>query len=171
MVMLGVVRNASRMIAEVRRQFREIPGLKEGKPGVKPDYAKCVDIATVGALRELMPASIMAIASTLIIGFVGGVKALGGFLAGAIFSSLLLGLLMANAGGLWDNAKKLIESGKYGGEGSEAHKAAVVGDTGDPFKDTAAPSLNTMITVMSLVASLFAVLIVNHNLLKLLGLQ
>jgi K(+)-stimulated pyrophosphate-energized sodium pump len=172
MVMLGVGRNASRMIAEVRRQFREIPGLKEGKPGVKPDYAKCVDIATVGALRELMPASIMAIVATLVIGFVGGIKALGGFLAGAIFSSLLLALLMANAGGLWDNAKKLIESGKHGGKGSDAHKAAVIGDTvGDPFKDTAGPSLNTMITVMSLIASLFAVLIMNYNLLKLLGLQ
>lgn len=172
MVMLGVGRNASRMIAEIRRQFREIPGLKEGKPGVKPDYARCVDIATVGALRELMPASVMAIVATLIIGFVGGIKALGGFLAGAIFSSLLLALLMANAGGLWDNAKKLIESGKHGGKGSDAHKAAVVGDTvGDPFKDTAGPSLNTMITVMSLIASLFAVLIVNYNLLKLLGLQ
>lgn len=172
MVMLGVGRNASRMIAEVRRQFREIPGLKEGKPGVKPDYAKCVDIATVGALRELMPASIMAIVATLVIGFVGGIKALGGFLVGAIFSSLLLALLMANAGGLWDNAKKLIESGKHGGKGSDAHKAAVIGDTvGDPFKDTAGPSLNTMITVMSLIASLFAALIMNYNLLKLLGLQ
>jgi K(+)-stimulated pyrophosphate-energized sodium pump len=170
MVMLGVGRNAERMIAEIKRQFKEIPGLKEGKQGVKPDYAKCVDIATVGALRELMPASIMAIASTLIIGFIGGIKALGGFLAGAIFSSLLLALLMSNAGGLWDNAKKLIETGKHGGKGSDAHKAAVVGDTvGDPFKDTAGPSLNTMITVMSLIASLFAVLIVNYNLLNLLG--
>jgi K(+)-stimulated pyrophosphate-energized sodium pump len=172
MVMLGVGRNVTRMIAEIRRQFREIQGLKEGKPGVKPDYARCVDIATVGALRELMPASIMAIVSTLIIGFVGGIKALGGFLAGAILSSLLLALLMANSGGLWDNAKKLIESGEHGGKGSDAHKAAVVGDTvGDPFKDTAGPSLNTMITVMSLTASLFAVLIVKYNLLKLLGLQ
>jgi K(+)-stimulated pyrophosphate-energized sodium pump len=172
MVMLGVGRNATRMIAEIRRQFREIPGLKEGKPGVKPDYAKCVDIATVGALRELMPASIVAIVATLIIGFVGGIKALGGFLAGAIFSSLLLALLMSNAGGLWDNAKKLIESGKHGGKGSDAHKAAVVGDTvGDPFKDTAGPSLNTMITVMSLIASLFAVLIVKYNLLELLGIH
>jgi K(+)-stimulated pyrophosphate-energized sodium pump len=170
MVMLGVGKNAERMIAEVRRQFKEIPGLKEGKPGVKPDYAKCVDIATVGALRELMPASIMAIGSTLIIGFIGGIKALGGFLAGAIFSSLLLALLMANAGGMWDNAKKLIESGQFGGKGSDAHKAAVVGDTvGDPFKDTAGPSLNTMITVMSLIASLFAVLIAQYNLLALLG--
>ena len=172
MVMLGVGRNAERMIAEIKRQFKEIPGLKEAKAGVKPDYAKCVDIATVGALRELMPASIMAIVSTLIIGFVGGIKALGGFLAGAIFSSLLLALLMSNAGGLWDNAKKLIESGKHGGKGSDAHKAAVVGDTvGDPFKDTAGPSLNTMITVMSLIASLFAVLIVNYNLLSLLGIH
>jgi len=171
MVMLGVGRNAERMVAEIRRQFREIPGLKEGKQGVKPDYAKCVDIATVGALRELMPASITIIMATLIIGFAGGIRALGGFLAGSILSSLLLALLMSNAGGLWDNAKKLIETGKYGGKGSEAHKAAVVGDTvGDPFKDTAGPSLNTMITVMSLIATLFAKLIVNYNLLKLLGL-
>jgi K(+)-stimulated pyrophosphate-energized sodium pump len=172
MVILGVGRNATRMIAEIRRQFKEIPGLKEGKPGVKPDYAKCVDIATVGALRELMPASLVAIVSTLIIGFVGGIKALGGLLAGSILASLLLALLMSNAGGLWDNAKKLIESGKYGGKGSEAHKAAVVGDTvGDPFKDTAGPSLNTLITVMSLISSLLAVLIIQYNLLGLLGIH
>lgn len=172
MLILGVVRNATRMIAEIRRQFREIPGLKEGKAGVKPDYAKCVDIATVGAIRELIPASVMAIMATLIVGFVGGIKSLGGFLAGAILSSLLLALLMANAGGLWDNAKKLIETGKFGGKGSEAHKAAVIGDTvGDPFKDTAGPSLNTMITVMSLVASLLAVLIIKYNLLELLGIH
>jgi K(+)-stimulated pyrophosphate-energized sodium pump len=171
MVMLGVGRNAFRMIEEIRRQFNEIPGLREGKEGVKPDYARCVDIATKGALKELMPASIVAIGVTLIVGFVGGIEALGGYLAGTIFSGLLFALLMANAGGLWDNAKKLIESGEHGGKGSEAHKAAVVGDTvGDPFKDTAGPSLNTMITVMSLVASLFAVLIANYNLLKLLGL-
>jgi len=166
MLMLGVGKNAERMIAEIRRQFKEIPGLKEGKPGVKPDYASCVDIATVGAIRELMPASVVIIVATLVVGFVGGIQALGGFLAGAILSSLLLALLMSNAGGLWDNAKKLIETGKFGGKGSEAHKAAVVGDTvGDPFKDTAGPSLNTMITVMSLVASLFATLIVNYNLI------
>ena len=171
MLMLGVGKNAERMIAEIRRQFREIPGLREGKPGVKPDYAKCVDIATVGAIRELMPASVVIIVATLIIGFVGGISALGGFLAGAILSSLLLALLMSNAGGLWDNAKKLIETGAYGGKGSDAHKAAVVGDTvGDPFKDTAGPSLNTMITVMSLIASLFAALIVQYNLVGLLGL-
>jgi K(+)-stimulated pyrophosphate-energized sodium pump len=166
MLMLGVGRNAERMIAEIRRQFKEIPGLREGKPGVKPDYASCVDIATVGAIRELMPASVVIIVATLVVGFAGGIQALGGFLAGAILSSLLLALLMSNAGGLWDNAKKLIETGLYGGKGSEAHKAAVVGDTvGDPFKDTAGPSLNTMITVMSLVASLFASVIVNYNLI------
>jgi len=166
MLMLGVGKNAERMIAEIRRQFKEIPGLKEGKTGVKPDYARCVDIATVGAIRELMPASIFIIIATLIVGFIGGIQALGGFLAGAILSSLLLALLMSNAGGLWDNAKKLIETGVHGGKGSEAHKAAVVGDTvGDPFKDTAGPSLNTMITVMSLVASLFAALIVQYNLI------
>jgi K(+)-stimulated pyrophosphate-energized sodium pump len=165
MLMLGVGKNAERMIAEIRRQFKEIPGLREGKPGVKPDYASCVDIATVGAIRELMPASVVIIVATLVVGFVGGIQALGGFLAGAILSSLLLALLMSNAGGLWDNAKKLIETGVHGGKGSEAHKAAVVGDTvGDPFKDTAGPSLNTMITVMSLVASLFATLIVEYNL-------
>ena len=172
MVMLGVGRNAFRMIEEIRRQFREIPGLKEGKPSVKPDYARCIDIATKGALRELLPASVVAIVATLIVGFVGGIEAMGGYLAGAIFSSLFLALLMGNAGGLWDNAKKLIESGAYGGKGSEAHKAAVVGDmVGDPFKDTAGPSLNTMITVMSLIASLFAVLMVNYNLLGLLGIH
>jgi len=146
--------------------------LKEAKPGVKPDYNRCVDIATVGAIRELMPASLLTIIVTLVVGFIGGIEALGGYLAGAIFSSLLLALLMANSGGLWDNAKKLIESGRHGGKGSDAHKAAVVGDTvGDPFKDTAGPSLNTMITVMSLIASLFAILIVNYNVLHLLGIQ
>jgi K(+)-stimulated pyrophosphate-energized sodium pump len=167
MVMLGVGRNAVRMIEEIRRQFREIPGLREGKPGVKPDYARCVDIATVGALRELMPASVVAIVVTLLVGFIGGIATLGGYLAGSIFSGLLFALLMSNSGGLWDNAKKLIESGVHGGKGSDAHKAAVCGDTvGDPFKDTAGPSLNTMITVMSLVASLFAALIVQYNLLN-----
>ena len=166
LLMLGVGRNAERMIAEIRRQFREIPGLREGKEGVKPDYAKCVDIATTGALRELLPASIIIIVVTLAVGFIGGIQALGGYLAGSIFSGLLLALLMSNAGGLWDNAKKLIETGAYGGKGSDAHKAAVIGDTvGDPFKDTAGPSINTMITVMSLVASLFAALIVQYNLI------
>ncbi|RJS86760.1 sodium-translocating pyrophosphatase [Candidatus Bathyarchaeota archaeon] len=170
MVMLGVSKNAFRMIEEIRRQFREIPGLKEGKEGVKPDYARCVDIATTGALKELLPASVVSIMITLAVGFIGGIQALGGFLGGSIMSGLIFALLMANAGGLWDNAKKYIEAGAFGGKGSDAHKAAVIGDTvGDPFKDTAGPSLNTLITVMSLVASVFAGLIANYNLMTLLG--
>ncbi len=160
LVMLGVGKNAFRMIEEVRRQFREIPGLKEGKEGARPNYASCVDIATKGALAELILPSVLSIVATLVVGFVGGVEALGGYLGGSIFSGLIFALLMANAGGLWDNAKKYIEAGALGGKGSDAHKAAVIGDTvGDPFKDTAGPSLNTMITVMSLVASVFAPLI------------
>jgi len=159
--MLGVGKNAFRMIEEIRRQFREIPGLKEGKEGVRPDYATCVDIATKGALKELMLPSALSIVVTLVVGLVGGIEALGGYLGGSIFSGLIFALLMANAGGLWDNAKKYIEAGAFGGKGSDSHKAAVVGDTvGDPFKDTAGPSLNTMITVMSLVASVFAPIIV-----------
>lgn len=170
MVMLGVSKNAFRMIEEVRRQFREIPGLREGKEGAKPDYARCVDIATTGALKELLPASVVSIVITLAVGFLGGLEALGGYLGGSILSGLIFALLMANAGGLWDNAKKYIEAGAFGGKGSDAHKAAVIGDTvGDPFKDTAGPSLNTLITVMSLVASVFAVLIAKYNLLTLLG--
>jgi len=156
MLMLGVGKNAQRMLEEVRRQFREIPGLREAKPGVHPDYAKCVDIATVGALQELMPATVVIIVATLAVGFIFGVEGLGGYLAGAIFSGLVFALLMSNAGGLWDNAKKYIEEGNLGGKNSEAHKAAVVGDTvGDPFKDTAGPSLNTMVTVIGLVANIF----------------
>jgi len=161
MVMLSVGKNAFSMIEEIRRQFRDIPGLKEGKEGVKPNYALCVDIATKGALKELIPPSVLSIAVTLAVGFIGGIQALGGYLAGSIFSGLIFALLMSNAGGLWDNAKKYIEAGALGGKGSDTHKAAVVGDTvGDPFKDTAGPSLNTLITVMSLVASVFAPLII-----------
>ncbi|MBS7619974.1 sodium-translocating pyrophosphatase [Candidatus Bathyarchaeota archaeon] len=165
-VMLGVGKNAFKMIEEVRRQFREISGLREGREGVKPDYARCVDIATKGALRELMPASIVAITTTLLVGLVFGIKALGGYLSGAIFSGLVFALLMSNAGALWDNAKKYIEEGALGGKGSEAHKAAVVGDTvGDPFKDTAGPSLNTLITVMGLVANVFLPLFIAFSLM------
>jgi K(+)-stimulated pyrophosphate-energized sodium pump len=167
MVMLSVGKNSFRMIEEIRRQFREIPGLKEGKEGVKPDYAACVDIATKGALKELIPPSVLSIAITLIVGFIGGIEALGGYLAGSIFSGLIFALLMSNAGGLWDNAKKCVEAGAFGGKGSETHKATVVGDTvGDPFKDTAGPSLNTLITVMSLVASVFAEVIVTYALVS-----
>jgi len=161
LVMLSVGKNSFRMIEEIRRQFREIPGLKEGKEDAKPDYESCVDIATKGALKELLLPSVLSIVVTLAVGFIGGIEALGGYLAGSIFSGLIFALLMSNAGGLWDNAKKYIEAGAFGGKGSEPHKAAVVGDTvGDPFKDTAGPSLNTMITVMSLVASVFAPLII-----------
>ena len=157
MLMLGVDRNAQRMVAEIHRQFREIVGLKEGKEGVKADYDTCINIATEGSLRELIPAGLMAIAATVIVGFAGGPSAIGGFLLGNIASGLLLALFMSNAGGLWDNAKKYIEAGNEGGKGSPAHKAAVTGDTvGDPFKDTAGPSINTQITVVSLVASLLS---------------
>lgn len=155
MLMLGVDRNAQRMIAEIHRQFKEIVGLKEGKPGVEPEYDKCIEIATEGALKELVPAGLMAIVSTLIVGFVGGVNAVGGFITGNIVSGLIFALFMSNSGGLWDNTKKYIEAGNNGGKNSEAHKAGVVGDTvGDPFKDTAGPSINTQITVVSLVASI-----------------
>lgn len=159
LLMMGVNRNSQKMVAEIHRQFNTIEGLKEGKEGVAPEYDKCIDIATVGALKELIPAGLVAILTTLAVGFVGGVQAMGGFLAGNIVAGLLLAVLMDNAGGLWDNAKKHIESGEFGGKGSDAHKAAVIGDTvGDPFKDTAGPSINTQITVVSLVASLAATL-------------
>lgn len=164
MLMLGVNRNAQRMVAEIHRQFREILGLKEGKEGVDPEYDKCIEIATVGAIKELIPAGLMAIIATLVVGFVGGVTAIGGFLCGNIISGLLFALFMSNSGGLWDNSKKYVESGHEGGKGSDAHKAAVVGDTvGDPFKDTAGPSINTQITVVSLVSSLMSVLFLTFS--------
>jgi K(+)-stimulated pyrophosphate-energized sodium pump len=165
MLMLGVDRNAQRMVAEIHRQFKEIPGLKEGKEGVKPEYDKCIEIATVGAIKELIPAGLMAILATLVVGFIGGVQAVGGFITGNIVSGLLFALFMSNAGGLWDNTKKYIEAGNHGGKNSPAHKSGVVGDTvGDPFKDTAGPSINTQITVVSLVASLTATIFLTINL-------
>lgn len=157
LLMLGVNRNAQRMVAEIHRQFNEIEGLKEGVEGVDPEYDKCIEIATEGSLKELIPAGLFAIFMTLVVGFIGGVNAIGGYLVGNIVSGLFLALFMSNSGGLWDNSKKYVESGHHGGKGSNAHKSAVVGDTvGDPFKDTAGPSINTQITVISLVASLFA---------------
>lgn len=162
MLILGVDRNAQRMVAEIHRQFREIIGLREGK--AEPEYDKCIEIATTGALRELIPAGLVTIIVTLVVGFVGGVQAIGGFLTGNIVSGLLLALFMSNAGGLWDNAKKYVESGNEGGKGSDAHKATVVGDTvGDPFKDTAGPSINTQITVVSLIASLMSTLFLTFS--------
>jgi len=155
LLILGVGRNAFRMVIEIRRQFKEIPGLLEGKG--KPDYARCVDIAAKGALKELVLPSVLAMIAPIAVGFILGKEALAGFLAGSIVTGIIFALFMANSGGTWDNAKKYIEAGGFGGEGSEAHKAAVIGDTvGDPFKDTAGPTLNTMITVMSLVSSVFA---------------
>jgi len=161
MLILGVDKNAQRMVAEIHRQFNTIKGLREGKSGVNPEYGKCIDIATTGALRELIPAGLMSILSTIGVGIIGGPKAVGGFLLGNIVSGLLLALFMSNAGGLWDNSKKYVEAGNEGGKGSQAHKSAVIGDTvGDPFKDTAGPSINTQITVVSLVASLLSGLFV-----------
>lgn len=158
LLILAVGRNSERMVEEIRRQFKQIPGLIEGTS--KPDYARCVDIATAGALKELiLPGVLSIIAPAMTLIFLGK-EALAGFLAGSIVTGIIFALFMANAGGAWDNAKKFIEEGHHGGKGSQAHKAAVVGDTvGDPFKDTAGPSLNTMITVMSLVAEVFAPLI------------
>ena len=168
LAMLAVSKNSSVMIEEIRRQFREIPGLKEGKEGARPDYASCVDIATKAALKALVPLIVMSIVTTLAVGFICGIRALAGYLAGAIFSGFMLAILMANSGGMWDNAKKFIEDGHFGGKGSDAHKAAVIGDTvGDPFKDTAGPSLNTLVTVISQIASLFAPLIIAYALIGL----
>jgi K(+)-stimulated pyrophosphate-energized sodium pump len=153
------------MVSEIHRQFKEIPGLKEGKEGVVPEYEKCILIATSGALKELIPAGLFAILSTVVVGLVGGVNAIGGFLTGNIVSGLLLALFMSNSGGLWDNSKKYVESGHNGGKGSFSHKSAIVGDTvGDPFKDTAGPSINTQITVVSLVSSLLAIIFLSVSL-------
>ena len=161
-LIFGVNKNSQKLVSEIHRQFKEIKGIKEGT--AQPEYAKCINLATLGAMTELIPAGLSAIISTLIVGFVGGVQAIGGFLAGNILSGLLLAMLMSNSGGLWDNAKKYIEAGNFGGKGSEAHKAAVIGDTiGDPFKDTAGPSINTQITVVSLVSSLSATLFIMHS--------
>ncbi len=156
MTIQAVGRAANQMIEEVRRQFREIAGLREGKEGVRPEYSKCVDISTAAALREMVIPGTMAVALPLVVGFVS-VRALGGLLAGALVTGFLLAIFMANAGGAWDNAKKFIEAGAFGGKGSEAHKAAVVGDTiGDPFKDTSGPAMNIVIKVMTIVSLIFA---------------
>ena len=153
--MTAVGRAAQGMVEEVRRQFREIPGLMEGT--ATPDSARCVDISTRAALREMIIPGVTAILVPVLVGKILGVEALGGVLAGATVTGVMLALFMANAGGAWDNAKKLIESGVHGGKGSDAHRAAVVGDTvGDPFKDTAGPSLNILIKLMSVVSLVLA---------------
>jgi K(+)-stimulated pyrophosphate-energized sodium pump len=158
MAMKAVGRAAFKMIEEVRRQFRDIPGLMEGK--AEADYAKCVDISTAAAIREMVLPGLLAISAPILVGLYS-LESLGGLLAGVTTSGVLLAIFMANAGGAWDNAKKYIEGGAHGGKGSDAHKAAVVGDTvGDPFKDTAGPSLNILIKLMSVVALVIAPLLV-----------
>ena len=158
--MNSVGRAANEMIEEVRRQFRRDEGILVGTS--KPDYAHCVDISTRSALKEMIIPGLMAIIAPLVVGVVLGPEALGGMLAGALASGVLLALMMANAGGAWDNAKKYVEEGNYGGKGSETHKATVVGDTvGDPFKDTAGPSINILIKLMTIVSVVFAPLFVS----------
>ena len=156
LTMKSVGRAAQKMIVEVRRQFAEIPGLREGKEGVKPDAARCVDISTQAALQEMLLPGGLAVVLPLVVGFFS-TEALGGLLAGALATGFMLAIFMANAGGAWDNAKKYIEAGNYGGKGSENHKAAVTGDTvGDPFKDTSGPAMNILIKVMTIVSLVFA---------------
>ena len=161
LTMTSVGKAAFKMVQEIRRQFKEIPGLLDGKAGVKPDVARCIDISTSAALKEMILPGLVAFLAPIIMGFALGPVALGGMLAGATVTGVLLALFMANAGGAWDNAKKLIEQGKFGGKGSDCHKAAVVGDTvGDPFKDTSGPSMNILIKLMAVVSLVIAPLIV-----------
>ena len=151
----SVSKAAYKMIEEVRRQFREIPGILEGK--AKPDYNSCVSISTTAALKEMIVPGLLAVLSPLLVGCILGVEALGGLLAGSLVTGVLLAIFMSNSGGAWDNAKKFIEGGVYGGKGGSSHKAAVVGDTvGDPFKDTSGPSINILIKLMTVVALVFA---------------
>ena len=159
MTMSSVSKAANQMIEEVRRQFREDKGIMEGTS--KPDYARCVDISTAAALKEMVAPGVLAVASPLAVGILMGPASLGGMLAGALASGVLLAIMMSNSGGAWDNAKKYVESGVHGGKGSETHAAAVIGDTvGDPFKDTSGPSINILIKLMTIVAVVFAPLFV-----------
>jgi K(+)-stimulated pyrophosphate-energized sodium pump len=162
MTMSAVGRAAFGVVGEVRRQFKEIPGLMEGKG--RADYARCVDITTAGALKEMIVPGVLAVLIPVVVGVLLGVKALAGLLAGALVSGVPLALHLANAGGAWDNAKKYIEAGNLGGKGSEAHKAAVVGDTvGDPCKDTSGPAMNILLKLMAVVALVFGPVIVIAN--------
>ena len=162
LTMDSVSKAAYKMIEEVRRQFRTIPGILEGTG--KPDYTSCVAISTQAALKEMLVPGVMAVVAPLVVGCVLGTSALGGLLAGGLVSGVLMALFMSNAGGAWDNAKKYIEDGHHGGKGSEAHRAAVVGDTvGDPFKDTSGPSINILIKLMTVVALVFAPLFLMIN--------
>ncbi len=163
MTMTSVGKAAAQMVTEIRRQFKEIPGLLEGKDGAKPEVAKCIEISTAAALSEMKLPGIVAIVAPVLVGFLFGADALAGMLLGATIVGVVLALFMSNSGGAWDNAKKYIEQGMVEGEekGTEAHKAAVVGDTvGDPCKDTSGPSLNILIKLMSIVALIIAPLLV-----------
>jgi len=154
MTMRSVGKAAFDMIEEVRRQFREIKGLLEGK--ARPDYARCVDIATRASLREMIAPGLLVIGTPLVIGFLFGVEMLAGVLIGALISGVMMAVSMANSGAAWDNAKKYVEKGELGGKGSDVHKATVVGDTvGDPFKDTSGPSLNILIKLMAIISLVF----------------
>ena len=159
LTMQAVGRAANEMIEEVRRQFREIPGILEGTG--RPDYARAVDISTQGAIKEMIVPGLIAIIAPVAVGAIMGAEALGGLLIGSIATGFLLAVTMANAGGAWDNAKKYIELGNHGGKGSDPHHAAVVGDTvGDPFKDTSGPALNILIKLMAIVSLVFGPLFV-----------
>jgi K(+)-stimulated pyrophosphate-energized sodium pump len=161
LTMQAVGTAAGEMIEEVRRQFREIPGLREGLPGVKPDAARAVAISTQGSLKAMIVPGMIAIVAPIVIGAVMGAEALGGMLAGSIVSGFLLAIFMANAGGAWDNAKKFVELGNFGGKGSDSHAAAVTGDTvGDPFKDTSGPAINILLKLMAIVSLIFGPLFI-----------
>jgi len=163
LTMSSVGKAANKMIEEIRRQFREIPGLMEGT--AKPDSARCVDISTRAALKEMVLPGVIAVVSPVVVGFIGGPNTLGGMLAGTTLTGVFLALMMANGGGAWDNAKKYIETGKHGGKGSDAHKAAVVGDTvGDPFKDTSGPTMNILIKLVSVVSLVIAPVVARMHL-------
>jgi K(+)-stimulated pyrophosphate-energized sodium pump len=152
---------AQEIIKEVRRQFKEIPGLLEGKPGAKADYARCVDITTRGALKAMVLPGVLAVGGPILVGIILKAEATAGLLMVGTMSGILLATVMNNGGGAWDNAKKYIETGAYGGKGSDAHKAAVVGDTiGDPFKDTAGPSLHVLIKLLATITLVLAPLFI-----------
>ena len=164
LTMNSVGRAAQSVVVEVRRQFREITGLMDGK--AEADYARCVDLCTKASLKEMVLPTIVAVVVPVIVGMVLGCTGVVGMLAGATASGFLMAVFMSNSGGAWDNAKKYIESGVYGGKGSENHKAAVVGDTvGDPFKDTAGPAINILIKLLSMVSIVFAAIVVNFSIL------